>query len=63
MQTEKEIRKRKKDEIKKKEKEKDETKEEYLPCHGRYSARLESNFHAVEVTLPGWLQKWVSQGG
>jgi hypothetical protein len=32
--------KKKKTEIKKKEKEKDETKEEYLPCHGRYSARL-----------------------
>jgi hypothetical protein len=30
--------KKKKTEIKKKEK--DETKEEYLPCHGRYSARL-----------------------
>ncbi len=51
-----------KDEIKKKEKEKDETKEEYLPWHGRYSARLESKFHVVEVTLPGWLEKWVSQG-
>ncbi len=32
--------KKEKTEIKRKEKEKDETKEEYLPCHGRYSARL-----------------------
>jgi hypothetical protein len=29
---------KKEDEIKKKEKEKDETKQEYLPWHGRYSA-------------------------